>query len=414
MRPARARRASPARRPRARRRERLGLQRAPARELPPGRTARPRARACLSAGGGSALVRRSAARPAERGSVRAAAIRGRTCCGASRGRRGASSADRRAARARGRALCPRRPGRSRRARVGRLGHFQQAPAALARAPRARGCARPRPMSTVSVEAAYAAVERITRHEAKNFAYGIMVLPRAKRQAIAAIYAFARSVDDVADGGLPSAEKRAELEKLRVALDGDPTDPVFIALRDARERFAIPREPLAALVDGGLQDTVQSTYADFAELRGYCEKVAGAVGLACLPVYGSDDTEHAMTLGIALQLINIVRDVDEDQQLGRVYLPQDELVAFGVEELAPSPEFRELMAFQAERARACLAEGLRLLDSLDRRSALCVGTFAGLYRETLDRIEAAGFDVFGEKTRLSAPRKLAVVARGLLP
>jgi 15-cis-phytoene synthase len=267
---------------------------------------------------------------------------------------------------------------------------------------------------MSVQEAYAEVGRITRREAKNFAYGIMVLPRAKRQAIAAIYAFARRVDDVADGALPREEKRARLEELRAALDADPADPVFVALHDARERFGIPREPLAALVDGGLQDTAQSPYADFAELRGYCEKVAGAVGLACVPVYGSDDTERAMSLGIALQLINIIRDVDEDQRLGRVYLPQDELAAFGVEELAPSPEFRELMAFQAARARAHLAEGVRLLDSLDRRSALCVGTFAGLYRETLDRIEAAGFDVFGEKTRLSTPRKLAVVARGLLP
>jgi len=266
---------------------------------------------------------------------------------------------------------------------------------------------------VSVDAAYAEVGRITRREAKNFAYGIMLLPREKRQAIAAIYAFARSVDDVADGPFPPAEKRARLEKLRAGLDGDPAGPVFVALRHARERFGIPRRPLAALVDGGLQDIEQSTYADFAELRGYCEKVAGAVGLACVPVYGSDDTEHAMTLGIALQLINIVRDVDEDRRLGRVYLPQDELAAFGVEELAPSPEFRELMAFQAERARAHLAEGLRLLESLDRRSALCVATFAGLYRATLDRIEASGFDVFGEKTRLSTPRKLAVVARGLL-
>jgi len=242
----------------------------------------------------------------------------------------------------------------------------------------------------------------------------MVLPRAKRQAIAAIYAFARRVDDVADGELPLQEKRAELEQLRAALKEDPADPVFVALRDARERFGIPREPLEALIDGGLQDTEQATYPDFAELRGYCEKVAGAVGLACVPVYGSDDREHAMTLGVALQLINIIRDVGEDRQLGRVYLPQDELAAFEVEELAPSPQFRELMAFEAERARAHLAEGLRLLDSLDRRSALCVGTFAGLYRETLDRIEAGGFDVFGEKTRLSTPRKLAVVARGLLP
>jgi len=267
---------------------------------------------------------------------------------------------------------------------------------------------------MTVDAAYREVLEITRREAKNFAYGIMVLPRAKRQAIAAIYAFARRVDDVADGELPLQEKRAELEELRAALKEDPADPVFVALRDARERFGIPREPLEALIDGGLQDTEQATYADFAELRGYCEKVAGAVGLACVPVYGSDDREHAMTLGVALQLINIIRDVGEDRQLGRVYLPQDELAAFEVEELAPSPQFRELMAFEAERARAHLAEGLRLLDSLDRRSALCVGTFAGLYRETLDRIEAGGFDVFGEKTRLSTPRKLAVVARGLLP
>jgi phytoene synthase len=267
---------------------------------------------------------------------------------------------------------------------------------------------------MSVQEAYAEVGRITRREAKNFAYGIMVLPRAKRQAIAAIYAFARRVDDVADGELSIEEKRAQLEELRAALDAEPADPVFVALRDARERFGIPREPLAALIDGGLQDLEQSTYADFAELRGYCEKVAGAVGLACVPVYGSDDTEHAMTLGIALQLINIIRDVEEDRLLGRVYLPQDELTAFGVEELALSPEFQELMAFEAARARAYLAEGLHLLESLDRRSSLCVGTFAGLYRETLDRIEANGFDVFGAKTRLSAPRKLAVVARGLLP
>ncbi len=271
---------------------------------------------------------------------------------------------------------------------------------------------------MTVQEAYGEVERITRREAKNFAYGIMVLPREKRQAIAAIYAFARAVDDLADGELPSDEKRARLEELRAGLDDAPAGPVFVALRDARERFTIPREPLAALVDGGLQDLEQSTYADFAELRGYCEKVAGAVGLACVRVYGSSDTEHALIyagqLGIALQLINIVRDVDEDRRLGRVYLPQDELAAFGVDELAPSPEFRALMTFQAERARAHLADGLRLLESLDRRSALCVGTFAGLYRETLDRIEAGGFDVFGGKTRLSTPRKLAVVAKGLLP
>lgn len=266
---------------------------------------------------------------------------------------------------------------------------------------------------MSIDAAYDEVLRITRREAKNFAYGIMVLPRAKRRAIAAIYAFARRVDDAADGPEPAEAKRVALEELRTALDAGPAgDPVFVALADARARFGIPREPLAALVAGGLQDLEQQTYADFAELRGYCEKVAGAVGLACLPVYGSDDTAHAETLGIALQLINIIRDVDEDRQLGRVYLPQDELTRFGVNRLEPSPEFRELMAFQAQRARAHLAEGLELLASLDRRSALCVGTFAELYRSTLDRIEANDYDVFHGKTRLSAPAKLAVVARGV--
>lgn len=274
----------------------------------------------------------------------------------------------------------------------------------------------------AVDQAYAEVERVTRREAKNFAYGIMVLPRPKRRAIAAIYAFARRVDDVADGPLPLGEKRERLEQLRAALaEPAPIEPMLVALADARARFGIPDSALSALVDGGLQDTEQSRYADFGELRGYCEKVAGAVGLACLPVYaeawGSTEGDRARTLGVALQLINIMRDVREDWQLDRVYLPQDELAAHGVgeDDLAAgrlSPEWRSLMAFQAARARTHLAEGLRLLESLDRRSALCVGTFAGLYRSTLDRIEANGWDVFGPKTRLSAPEKLAVVARGL--
>jgi phytoene synthase len=267
--------------------------------------------------------------------------------------------------------------------------------------------------TVSVEQAYAEVQHVTRARAKNFAYGIMVLPREKRRAVAAIYAFAREVDDVADGGLPVEEKRARLEALRAGLDADPHDSIGVALRDARDRFGIPRDALSALVDGGLQDLEQTRYATFDELRGYCEKVAGAVGVACVAVYGSEDVEHALTLGVALQLINIMRDVREDLELGRVYLPQDELERFAVAELAVSPEWRELMAFQARRARAHLEDGLRLLDLLDRRSALCVSTFAGLYRGQLDRMEANGFDVFDASCRLSTPAKLAVVARGLI-
>jgi phytoene synthase len=267
--------------------------------------------------------------------------------------------------------------------------------------------------SVAVDEAYAEVQRITRARAKNFAYGIMVLPREKRRAIAAIYAFAREVDDVADGDLPTAEKRERLEALRAALDDPPPTAMHVALSDARAAFDIPRDPLAALVEGGLQDLEQTRYATFEELRGYCEKVAGAVGVACVAVYGSDDVEHAMTLGIALQLINIMRDVAEDEELGRVYLPQDELERFGVELGTVTPEWRSFMGFQAQRARVHLAEGLKLLDSLDRRSALCVSTFAGLYSGQLDRMEANGFDVFGASCRLSTPAKLAVVARGLI-
>ncbi len=267
--------------------------------------------------------------------------------------------------------------------------------------------------TTAVDEAYAEVQRVTRARAKNFAYGIMVLPRAKRRAVAAIYAFAREVDDVADGELPLDEKRVRLEALRAALDEPPSDPMQVALADACARFGIPRDALSAMVDGGLQDLEQTRYASFDELRGYCEKVAGAVGVACVAVYGSDDVERAQTLGIALQLINIMRDVAEDLALGRVYLPQDELARFGVTELAVTPQWRELMAFQAARARAHLDEGLRLLDSLDRRSTLCVGTFAGLYRGQLDRMEANGFDVFGASCRLSTAAKLAVVARELI-
>ncbi len=271
---------------------------------------------------------------------------------------------------------------------------------------------------MTVAHAYAEVERVTRTRAKNFAYGIMVLPREKRRAIAAIYAFAREVDDVADGELSIAEKRARLEALRAALDEPATDPMDVALTDARARFDIPRDALSLLVDGGLQDTEQTRYRTFDDLRGYCEKVAGAVGVACVAVYGSDDVERARTLGVALQLINVMRDVAEDWSLGRVYLPQDELAAHGVTEddIAHgrmTQEWRTLMEFQARRARAHLDEGLSLLESLDRRSALCVSTFAGLYGGQLDRMEANDFDVFGASCRLSTPAKLAVVARGLL-
>src|SRR5207253_2578720 len=283
-----------------------------------------------------------------------------------------TGADRRSSRSRRRAVRARWSCRARGARGGGLGRLHAATAPVANATRARGC-------SMTVDAAYSEVQRLTRRRARNFAYGIMVLPREKRRAIAAIYAYARRVDDIADGDLPVHDKRTQLESLRSALNVEPRDDaMLVALADARSRFPIPVASLRALVEGGLQDLEQRRYASFDELHGYCTKVAGAVGVACVAVYGSDDLEHAETLGVALQLINIMRDVREDWELGRVYVPQDELASYGVteEDIATrrtSDAWRALMTFQAQRARAYLQDGLELLGSLDSRSALCVST-----------------------------------------
>jgi phytoene synthase len=272
----------------------------------------------------------------------------------------------------------------------------------------------------TAEQAYVEVERLTRQRARNFSYGIRLLPKAKRRAIAAIYAFAREVDDIADDPeLSVVEKRIRLEELRSSLDGEPGDSaMLVALADARARYPIRGEPLHALIDGGVQDTEQARYADFDELRAYCSRVAGAVGVACIAVYGADQPQRAEALGIALQLINIMRDVDEDWSLGRVYIPQDDLASFGVSEgdIAAgrcTPAWQALMAYQAARARSYLQEGRTLLPYLDRRSAACVAAFANLYEATLERIERAGFDVFGGPPRLSPLTKLRIVGAGLV-
>jgi phytoene synthase len=271
----------------------------------------------------------------------------------------------------------------------------------------------------TAEQAYIEVERLTRERARNFFYGIRLLPKPKRRAIAAIYAFAREVDDIADDpALSVAEKRLRLEALRSSLQSEPDSPMLVALADARERYPIRAEPLNALIDGGLQDTEQDRYSDFDELLGYCRRVAGAVGVACIAVYGADQPQRAEAMGIALQLINIMRDVDEDWSLGRVYIPQDELASFGVSEgdIAAgrcAPAWQALMAYQAARARSYLAEGRTLLPYLDRRSAGCVAAFANLYEATLERIERAGFDVFGDPPRLSGWTKARIAAGGLI-
>jgi phytoene synthase len=274
-----------------------------------------------------------------------------------------------------------------------------------------------------VEDAYAEASRITRREARNFAWGIAVLPRPKRLAVAALYAFARRVDDIADDPeLEVEERRAGLETCRAAVealpDAPPDDAVLVALADAVTRFAIPRAALLDLVAGGLMDVETSRYATWDELREYCRCVAGAVGLACTAVYGPSDQQaappRAEALGLALQQINIMRDVAEDWRLGRVYLPEDELERFGVTEAdiadgRVGPGWRALMEHQARRAEAYMGEGLRLLPLLDRRSALGVRAFAGVYRGLLVQMRERGYDVFSQRPHLSAVGKVRAVA-----
>jgi phytoene synthase len=275
---------------------------------------------------------------------------------------------------------------------------------------------------MNADAAYADVMRITRQEARNFAWGVMVLPRPKRQAVAALYAFARRVDDIADSRLEADERRSRLEACRASIESLSTSPngdsVLVALADAMSRYPIPTSALRDLVEGGLMDVEKARYANWQELHEYCRRVAGAVGLACTAVYGPRD--HAVAdplaerLGLALQQINIMRDVREDWELGRVYLPQDELDRFGVseEDIAAGrtgPEWQELMDYQAARADRLLRAGLDLLPLLDRRSALCVRAFAGIYRGLLVQMRGRGYDVFTERPQLSGVEKVRAVA-----
>lgn len=276
---------------------------------------------------------------------------------------------------------------------------------------------------MTVDDAYAEAARITRREARNFAWGIAVLPRPKRLAIAALYAFARRVDDIADdAALPVEERRRGLAACRAAVEALPEvpadDAVLVALADATQRYDVPRSALLDLVSGGLMDAEKTRYATWEELREYCRCVAGAVGLACVAVYQPSDPvaapPRAEALGLALQQINIMRDVAEDWRLGRVYLPQDELERFGVAEadLAAgrvSPAWHALMEHQGRRAETLMRDGLDLLPLLDRRSALCVRAFAGIYRGLLVQMRGRGYDVFSSRPQLSAVGKVRAVA-----
>jgi len=264
------------------------------------------------------------------------------------------------------------------------------------------------------EAARRYCANLTRHQAANFYYGMRLLPAAKRDALFAVYAFARRVDDIGDGPLEPSRKRELLDEARHSLSEPPGgDLVLVALRDAERRFELPRQSLHDLIDGVLMDVDESTYETFDELVVYCRRVAGSIGRLCVAVYGSQDPDAgqlADDLGVALQLTNILRDVREDAEHGRTYLPAEDLARFG----APSPQtIRPLVAFEAARAREWYARGLALTESLDRRSAACVLAMSGIYSRLLDRIAADPAAILRERVTVPTSTKLAVAARSLL-
>jgi 15-cis-phytoene synthase len=275
---------------------------------------------------------------------------------------------------------------------------------------------------VELTDAYAECERITWTQARNFAYGIRLLPPAKRRALAVVYAFARRIDDIGDGTLPNEQKTADLEAARrsvLDLSPDGTDPVLFALADVARNFPVPMAAFGELIDGCVADVNGTSYQTFEDLLYYCRCVAGSIGRLSLGIFGTKAdaahaTELADSLGVALQLTNILRDIREDNLNGRVYLPAEDLAKFDLDDLAaPDPaQFGKLMEFQIERARDWYAAGLPLLAILDRRSAACTGAMAGIYRGLLERIAADPAAVLRGRMSLSGKQKAVVAARAL--
>jgi 15-cis-phytoene synthase len=279
---------------------------------------------------------------------------------------------------------------------------------------------------VELDEAYRECERITWTQARNFAYGIRLLPERKRRGLAVIYAFARRIDDIGDGTMPPEEKIAALEDARQAIAGlarqGADDPVLLALADVERSFPVPMAAFGELIDGCVADVRGTSYQSFEDLLHYCRCVAGSIGRLSLGIFGtSADPEQAAqfadSLGVALQLTNILRDVREDYQNGRVYLPSEDLAKFevtglGGDDPGAGAGFARLVEFEADRARDWYATGMRLLPMLDRRSAACTGAMAGIYRRLLDRIAAQPAAVLTGRVSLSAGEKAMVAVKAL--
>ena len=287
---------------------------------------------------------------------------------------------------------------------------------------------------LQLNTAYSVCRHIARASAKNFYYGFMLLPRRKRNALSAVYAFMRHADDLSDDpGMAPQERRAKLTEFidsyhRSMETGRTDDPVFLALKDSQQRYKIPMELLDQLVAGTEMDVREGgeqsdrplvVYRTFEELYGYCYHVASVVGLVCIRIFGYRDPaaeKYAEQLGIAFQLTNILRDVKEDAAMSRVYLPEEDMQRFGVsaDELAsgvPLEKLRPLFAFEAARAREFYVSAERLLPLIEEVSQPALWAMVEIYRGILDRIEEKQYDVYTERVRLSVGDKLKILVKG---
>ena len=273
-----------------------------------------------------------------------------------------------------------------------------------------------------LDQAYEYCRRLTKERAKNFYYAFVTLPTRKRRAIYAAYAFCRLCDDATDDFTDAEEKlrlvAEQREGLAKTYAGAPEGQVFLAMEDAINTYHIPLEYLEEVINGVEMDISKTRYSTFEELREYCYRVASSVGLICIEIFGYEDPsarDYAVDLGLAMQLTNILRDVEEDIGRDRVYIPQEDLDRFGCSEediflKRINDSFRGLMRFQVERARDYFTSGKRLLPLLPARSRACPAVLHGTYSRLLDRIEASGYNVFGRRISLSTRGKLVLMAR----
>jgi phytoene synthase len=298
------------------------------------------------------------------------------------------------------------------------------------------------LENAQLDHAYAICRGVTRTAAKNFFYAFLVMPKEKRNALCAVYAFMRHADDLSDDATQPIEQRwQKLEDWRqqfhLAMQGHPTDdPVLFALADAQQRFKIPIELFDQLVQGTMMDLQQSaagaplTFRTFDDLTRYCYHVASVVGLVSIRIFGYRDPRAeplAERTGVAFQLTNIIRDVREDALLGRVYLPEEDLARFGrsAAELAPSvfsakngnsfqaAVWADILRFEADRARELYHAADELIPLIDEDCQPALWTLVTIYRRLLDKIALRQYDVFRERVRLTLPEKLKILSKGFV-